>query len=1287
MPDTTKYVIDLKALGAEPDAKPAPAAEVRKPALDEFGRPIQPPPGWRQMVAGGLRVGGSILGSTVATVPSLLTTLSGAGIGGVAELGAEAVEGSLGKSTLGRVGIEAVLSGLPGGAMFTPGSVGKSALKGAALAEMGNIGRRWARQESTTGIPKTKSELVDDAMGMIVGGGMGAAVGKMTSAKTADINLPKDLTPPPIPHQTEMGTLWEVRHPVTFDSKGAPRKTSPEAVRLQELSAEKQSDARTDISTQLEKTATSIANQRQAEIQAGLKDAIADTRMSGTRSSGLRTAPQQVVHGEGFAVVDPEFAGPTDIPDVKRGEVVTSAFPDLDVSDATRVALSTPINKRMGTDRIRQARIADKLAVKQEQAIDLQTTRDDLAKSNISTMMNGLEEKPATVTETSTSEFPGGTLRGTRKFGPPEIKDAVDPGAGAKPRQAKPSPTPPPEGTAARDIYDQWTALGRDHKTAMNLAMKGRPPLPTRTIPTSDVTGVPPAEATTPPVNPDVPPTVISPELQAAADEAMLAPPPADIPADELAERARLLGRDEAPFAPKTRVVMDTDHTDVPDMVEPDPTSPGAVDEPLPDSEVSAPVVEPPVPPGPTVEPLVAPPVKPLRSVKLEDAPKKPGRGATVEQKVAYARQNYDADINQKLEELGKQYELLPNTTPEEKAVRSGVGAQLQAWDKIGETRFRAREAARSNALLEGQPTEQADQPSAEPSPGPYQNPKTAAPTREGGAAQTAAARIAVETSDLAKPARPVVPIVQKPVEKGTAPRQLMTTKQVAEKLGVGEKTVERRAAAGELPVLKIGESETDRGTTRYRPEEVDVFQKQHYPTSEEGVTRAENTATTVQGLEEDLKNVEAIPVGPERKALLEKLRGEGGEVNPTLAIRLGLAVIGGTAGYVTDPLGDPLTSAAAGTAAGAFAPTAISNIMKSVGSRTPRSSDAISKALDVVGQELPNFQRFSYLSNIPGLMVNTFVGPWGSGVMNSLELWASGNPVGRQSLVELFKPSMLKRFMGKIGESKQVIGRAEGIPYSEAVGPIRKMLATPGVFMTAGDIWVRDALMRGGMTQEMARRATLTGEHTTRWGKGVAAGLKGARFEDGSRSALSHLMLPFEKTTVNIFEQGMERIPFLGEIAQRRWKMPGTKDPGGQRFVQQALGTGVWYMSYLLGENIDPENARFVRKVVSNAGGQYSLLASTGFAAGQASRSGKANSLPEAAMTGVRQGVYDTPVPTTQILEDYITSVRKLYAAASEGDLGAIPDALPRSMKPWPLSGTDPVAAPIQEMLGMEPK
>ena len=372
----------------------------------------------------------------------------------------------------------------------------------------------------------------------------------------------------------------------------------------------------------------------------------------------------------------------------------------------------------------------------------------------------------------------------------------------------------------------------------------------------------------------------------------------------------------------------------------------------------------------------------------------------------------------------------------------------------------------------------------------------------------------------------------------------------------------------------------------------------------------------------------EAGAESPDVLARIKNLaQQEKGAASQELLASLGLGIGGAALGAATDPFDDRFMSAVAGGAVGAVAPAALMKLgaapetLRNL-SENISTPEGLKATASKIWETLPQIQRFNYLADAWGIPANSVAGPYGSAVMGALEHGLAGDPRGWVALKSLNPVAFAQEYKGSFKEAAKLIGRAEGHPLSETANVGEAILATPGTWMTAGDVAARRFLERAGFSADEARRITLTSEPELPAFKRLANVTKG--------SPLLQTLLPFTRTPANIGEQGAERIPGLGFLVQ---SMRETPDPIRQQLVQQGLSTAVAGGAGLIGASLDPEAAKIARRYVSNFGGQYSIPATVGFTAGQAIREGKPV-VSAAALRGVSQSL---PLPTTEPITEWV--------------------------------------------------
>lgn len=402
-------------------------------------------------------------------------------------------------------------------------------------------------------------------------------------------------------------------------------------------------------------------------------------------------------------------------------------------------------------------------------------------------------------------------------------------------------------------------------------------------------------------------------------------------------------------------------------------------------------------------------------------------------------------------------------------------------------------------------------------------------------------------------------------------------------------------------------------------------------------------------------------------KSTGRKLGDESGKVDPLLITRLGTTALGAAAGGAMDT-DNPVEGMFYGGLTGALFPTAAQ--------KAGEIFRGESRLRDVAGEAArlgAAGQRFNLLSGT-NLVPNTLA-PWGSGIMGSLETLAKLDPRGAKGLAELFKPSLFKGAGQAWREAGERIGDAERAEQliGEAPSRLEQIMAIPGRTMTAGDIAVRDALIRAGFSEDEARRMTLTSEPWSAAGRWVANAGRTTN-ADGKTSTLIQYALPFKRTATNIVEQGLERIPGIGFLANAT-KPEALRAGIPQQLAQQGMGAAVFMVAKRFGENMDPSDQESItqyRRFISNLSGQYALIASAGFAAGLDEARGKNphNTLFEDVVgrpQAVAQSVIgDLPLPTARPIQDVINMAGSLGSGEPpHPDLTGLQQWLPRGAVP----------------------
>lgn len=343
---------------------------------------------------------------------------------------------------------------------------------------------------------------------------------------------------------------------------------------------------------------------------------------------------------------------------------------------------------------------------------------------------------------------------------------------------------------------------------------------------------------------------------------------------------------------------------------------------------------------------------------------------------------------------------------------------------------------------------------------------------------------------------------------------------------------------------------------------------------------------------------------------LVKQFKDQKGAISQDLMVRLGLGGAGAMAGAAAMP-DDPFTGALLGFGVGAFAPSVARALIARVngGGVSAGGVEQAAKKIEdyatTAFRMLPDWQRFSYLTSLPNLPMNMWVGPYGSAVMGAVEHWMAGDPRGLLALKALSPSNFMRRFSNEgIAAGKQAIynsaERTEGELGKAGPAWFKRLTKYPGEMMTAGDHSARSILMDAGFTEAEARRITLTSEPELGIGRMVTGAKRGARTAGGKVSWLANMAVPFYKTATNQFEQGLMRTPALGILVQKFGRdMP---DPIKVQLAQQVVSGSVGGASFLLGTQVPKEDSKYVIKFLNNFGGQYGLVMTAAFVAGQAS-------------------------------------------------------------------------------------
>lgn len=409
------------------------------------------------------------------------------------------------------------------------------------------------------------------------------------------------------------------------------------------------------------------------------------------------------------------------------------------------------------------------------------------------------------------------------------------------------------------------------------------------------------------------------------------------------------------------------------------------------------------------------------------------------------------------------------------------------------------------------------------------------------------------------------------------------------------------------------------------------------------------------------------------KKALdmIKRSKGEKGAINPQLAMKAGTTLAGATGGAALNPE-HPAEGAAMGGILGFGGGSLLSSLLQR--GQVPGGSTDIVEGLRAVGKRAPNMLRGGLLSDPKSGVYNSVAGPVGSQFFGGLEQALSGNADGWKIMGDAMNPIKWgKDYVKKMPEAMKDVVETNR---SESVLPTNPNLLDhvfniPAVFMNTGDKTVMSQLRARGVSEKLAREITLTNEPGERfpffanvghWGKAVNS--------EGVKSIAAQLALPFRRTVANIGESAIERTPIVAELANMFQKGP-LKVPRRALLARQAIGGGVGLLGYGAGASTPEGIAKETKlhNLVSNLGGQYSALASAGFALGQARRKG--TSAAKALTIDTLQGL---PLPSTAVLEDLAKPAFKFFTGEplTRQDLpkSVVPKITPFLFKGFPSIG-----------------
>lgn len=386
-------------------------------------------------------------------------------------------------------------------------------------------------------------------------------------------------------------------------------------------------------------------------------------------------------------------------------------------------------------------------------------------------------------------------------------------------------------------------------------------------------------------------------------------------------------------------------------------------------------------------------------------------------------------------------------------------------------------------------------------------------------------------------------------------------------------------------------------------------------------------------------------------------LRGESGAADPEVMVKLGLGGIGAATGAALDDEGSPIEGALLGGAAGLGAAYALPQLAEKISAlarharvdpaTTPpdtrefmeriKTPDGLANAAKEAAQYIPAYIRANLLAT-PNIFNNAFVAPYGAGLMNALERTLAQEPEGPAMLRAMHPVEWARRWSKSWEEATTIIQDAEMAALERAGGAtdpntkLGRLLGGPGTIITTGDLTTRNAMKDVvGMEDEAARRITMNTEPEYRLSKNIANWARSAPITGA-------ITLPFAKTMANYVEQGLQRTPFVGIIAQALRENP---DPLTRQLVQQMLGATVGAGSVAAGyyDPIeDPLTEKLGRGALTSMAGPYGLVANAGFTAGKSLAKGesKTRSTYDAVTAAQRQ----LPMPswdTVNALKDFL--------------------------------------------------
>lgn len=361
---------------------------------------------------------------------------------------------------------------------------------------------------------------------------------------------------------------------------------------------------------------------------------------------------------------------------------------------------------------------------------------------------------------------------------------------------------------------------------------------------------------------------------------------------------------------------------------------------------------------------------------------------------------------------------------------------------------------------------------------------------------------------------------------------------------------------------------------------------------------------------------------------------GETGEINPALLYRLGTGAIGAGVGAYAAPDDQKSTGALLGGLAGAASPDLVRLLaQRGVGEMTVPN-------LRSILQQVPNYQRAALLSDFRSLFNNAIAGPYGAGTLGGIEEILAGNPEqGKALLKEMHPISWGKRYFRSFPEAVERIGQNErGDFIGKPTGFLGRVLGAPATWMVMGDEATRGAGATAGLAEEVTRNMTSTGNPRSVVGQSLEQ-LGKHRGPNGEVDTITQMMFPFKRTLINLLESGLERTPGVGEAVN--WVKHPTNFNWSEglrrRMAEQGLGGAVMGGDYLAGKYIpeDIEKRWKLHNFFSNLSGRSAIPGGLAFMMGQASqRTGTGGNTAGKILSEVKNSI---PLPSADFLTDLI--------------------------------------------------